>query len=154
MIYDSISCFTSYFKVNKAWEKVFAFIDTLPVNAAIGRTGIDGDEIYASIFSYVPASEKDAAFEAHRKYIDIQVILEGHENIHSFNTEGCLVKTEYDPTKDFLLYEAPDFPVAELPMAPGRFAVFYPHDAHKPGIRCSSCALVKKLVVKVDVSLL
>ena len=156
MIYDSVSRWSSYFKGNKTWEKVFNFIQSLPASGlSDGRREIDGDDIYANVSSYEPLSEADGVFEAHRKYIDIQILFDGCEYIYSCDTESLAPRTEYSAEKDFLLYETPDAPAAELPMKPGYFAMSYPHDAHKPCIRCcGSCAKVRKLVVKIKASLL
>jgi len=155
MIYDSISRAASYFKGNATWEKVFAFVGSLPADVKTGRTEIDGSDVYANVSTYEPVSDADGVFEAHKKYIDIQIILEGCEKIYSCSTEGLVAKTEYNTEKDFLLYETPDSPAAELPMKPGYFAMFYPHDAHKPCIRCcGACATIKKVVVKINASLL
>lgn len=155
MIYDTISRSGSYFKDNKTWAKVFDFIRDFPADAPNGRTDIDGSDVYASVSSYEPVSEADGVFEAHRKYVDIQIILSGCENIYAANIDGLSEKTEYNQEKDFLLYETPDAPAAGLPMKPGLFAVFFPHDAHKPCIRCcGACNEIKKLVVKINASLL
>ena len=155
MIYDSVSRWNLYFKGNKTWEKVFAFVRSLSADISDGRNEIEGDDIYASVSSYEPLSEADGVFEAHRKYIDIQILLDGCEKIYSCGTDILTAKTEYNEGKDFLLYETPDVPTAELPMKSGYFAMFYPHDAHKPCIRCcGSCAKVRKVVVKIKASLL
>lgn len=155
MIYDSISNAASYFKGNKTWEKIFSFISSVSADTPIGRTEIDGSDVYANVSAYEPVAEADGVFEAHHKYIDIQIILDGCEKIFASDIAGLSVKTEYNSEKDFLLYETPDAPAAELPMKPGYFAMFYPHDAHKPCIRCcGACTTVKKIVVKVNASLL
>ncbi|OGV34777.1 MAG: hypothetical protein A2020_09655 [Lentisphaerae bacterium GWF2_45_14] len=157
MIFDSISNWGEYFKGNKTWEKAFKFIQSLPAGGDVkdGRNEIDGDDIYANVSSYEPLSEADGIFESHRKYIDIQLLLSGCEKLYSCATEELTAKTEYNSEKDFLLFDSPDTPTVEIPIKPGCFAMFYPHDAHKPCIRCcGACAKVKKVVVKIKASLL
>ena len=52
--------------------------------------------------------------------------------------------------KDFLLYADPDA-ATPLHIAPGNFAIFHPHDGHKPGCIHGAARRMKKVVVKVRV---
>ena len=114
-----------------------------------GRYPIDGDEVYALVFSYDTEAEKKRRFEAHRSYIDVQCILSGREIIYWAPTEELSPLDDYSAEKDivFLAGEAR----ARLQLTEGSFGVFYPEDAHKPNCAWDEPQRARKVVVKVRV---
>lgn len=113
-----------------------------------GRIEADGDRIYALVSTYSTLPRDERRFEAHRKYIDIQVVLEGVEVIDVALGAAPSATEKYDETKDVAFYAAPP-DCASLVMRPGRFAVFNPGDLHRPGVSLDESRSVRKLVVKV-----
>ena len=111
-----------------------------------GKIDIE-DGIWANLQTYY--TKEDALFEAHRKYIDIQVILTGQEKISVCKYETCKTNNPYDENKDieFLTSESWD----DIEMHTGDFLILYPSDAHKPSININGQHHVRKLVVKVPV---
>ena len=94
-------------------------------------------------------------FEAHRKYVDIQCLLEGQENIESTVLNGLTVDMPYDAEKDVEFYAQTDNQKIVTHLMPGIFAAFFPQDAHMPGVSVGgSPAFVKKVVVKIKAELL
>ena len=95
-------------------------------------------------------SRVEAKLETHRKYIDIQFVISGVDEMGWRPLPSCgKASTPYDAEKDAALFEsAPDSWVA---VGPGAFAVFFPEDAHAPLIGAGEP--VRKLVVKVRVEL-
>jgi len=86
-------------------------------------------------------------FEAHRKYIDIQLTVSGIEEMGWRRTGSCeQVKTPYNAEGDYALYT--DAATFWMSTPPGYFAVFFPDDAHAP--LAAECDLVKA-VMKVAV---
>lgn len=118
--------------------------------AADGRTDIDGDRLYASVATYETGPREERRFEAHRKYIDVQVLLEGEEVIDVSLDEHLPVIEAHDDARDVMFLGAPQR-FASLAMTPGGFAVFHPHDAHRPGCHLGKRSRVRKIVVKVAV---
>ena len=47
-----------------------------------GRVELDGDKLYASVQYYNPKTPNLEKFEAHRDYVDIQLLLAGSETIY------------------------------------------------------------------------
>ena len=115
-----------------------------------GRYPIDGDNLFALVQSYdtLPAAEKK--FESHRVYADIQFIVSGTESILYAPIEQLTAITPYDLEKDFLLYSDPPASTPLL-LGPGSFAIFLPHDGHKPCCTAGEICHVKKVVMKVRV---
>lgn len=113
------------------------------------KVEICGEEVYAihQVNNTKPASL--ARFEAHRKYIDLQYIWEGEEIISVTSPDNLKAIIPYDEQKDIVFYEY--FRSSFLIMKPGMLAIFYPCDAHAPGIAFKKQQLVSKTVVKVRV---
>lgn len=98
--------------------------------------------------AYEPRLRADGFFESHRKYIDVQVIVEGEELMEVEDVSRLVVVQVYDAERDFIRYA--DTTVASvLRMRAGDMAIFYPVDGHMPSLRWRGAGLVRKTVVKV-----
>lgn len=111
------------------------------------RVSLNGNN-YANFDIYNPKPLDLCKFEAHKKYIDIQIMLDGEEQIDITNIEGLDVLEEYNEEKDIIFYKAPDRLVDKISLTKGKFVLIYPYEAHKPQIKTISNS-VKKIVVKV-----
>jgi YhcH/YjgK/YiaL family protein len=141
----------SYFKNKQRWEKAFSFFkDNDLSKLEVKRYDIDGDNLFATVSEYLTKNEETTNFEAHRKYIDIQYVISGKEtmNIAPLKTAREIV-TQYDATKDieFLKVEK----IVKHTATPSNFFIFFPDDAHRPGIREGVSSPVRKIVIKVKV---
>ncbi len=111
-----------------------------------GRYDIKGDDLYVMIQDCQPKSPENGVWEAHRKYIDIQYVAVGPEMMGYAPIEGLEVTRPYVEEKDcFFLDGKGDFFTVQA----GMFAVFFPHDAHMPGLRAAVEGDIRKAVVKV-----
>ena len=117
---------------------------------ADGRYDIQGDDLFVLVQSYptVPAIQKNV--ESHRIYADIQSIASGTEVIYYAPIHRLKVVTGYDDCKDIMFY-ADAVEMTSLVLGLGSFAIFHPHDGHKPGCLASSPSQIKKAVVKVRI---
>lgn len=111
-----------------------------------GRHDIDGDALYANVSEYTTKLFDECAFEAHKRYIDVQMILSGEERIDC-QFVGKLAAGDFNEADDFMLLEGEAG--AACTMVPGTFVVCFPEDGHKPGIAVGEPAPVKKAVFKV-----
>lgn len=75
----------------------------------------------------------DGDYEAHRIYLDVQVLLEGHETVVWADLDSLEETVPYDGGKDKAMYAGPG---SVLEVAPGMCYLCWPHDAHK-ACRCS-----------------
>lgn len=97
----------------------------------IKRYDIDGDNLYATISEYVTKNEEDARFEAHQKYIDIQYVINGVEQIGIaplLQKKNILVP--YDAIKDIEFMTVTQS--VNYKVTPAKFFIFFPSDAHRP----------------------
>jgi biofilm protein TabA len=97
---------------------------------AEGRHTLDGDRLFAMVQRYRTRPVAEARWEAHRRYIDVQFVQKGKEQMgHQLWNEGLAVEQLYDGEKDVIFFHAPG---VFFPMAQGDVAVFWPHDIHAP----------------------
>lgn len=141
----------SYFKNKARWDKAFDFLRKTDLSKLeVKRYDIDGDNLYASVSEYVTKNEETTNFEAHRKYIDIQCVISGKEIMHVTPLADIKeVVTTYDDKKDIEFVTVNK--MGKFPATPERFFVFFPSDAHRPGIKDGVNAPVKKVVIKLKV---
>lgn len=100
---------------------------------------------------YETKPRAEGLFEAHRKHIDVQLIVEGEEIMELADLSRMTVKQAYDAERDFALYQD-NADASALRAFAGDVAIFYPADVHMPSLRLrSGPVLVRKAVVKVPV---
>ena len=89
-------------------------------------------------------------FEAHRKMVDVQIVVSGTEMIHFAPiTDEFQVEQEYDPKKDimFMTGEVKD----TVLLRAGEACVIGPELAHMPGMAVNGSSHVQKIVLKIPV---
>jgi YhcH/YjgK/YiaL family protein len=142
---------TSYFKNKERWDKAFMFLKNSDLaKLEVKRYDIDGDNLYAPVSEYLSKNEEDARFEAHKKYIDIQYVISGVEQIgvapYSQKKE---VLVPYDDAKDIEFMTVTGD--VNYKATPDKVFIFFPSDAHRPGLKVGENSLVRKVVLKVKI---
>jgi len=135
-----------YLRLNRGFPSAFEFLVRQDLSELPdGRYEIDGERVYAMVSSSKGRSRADARLEAHDRYIDIQLVLAGTDEMGWKPRAACTMPYgDYDEPNDVRFFA--DEPDAWITAAAGAFVVFFPHDAHMPLI---SSGLVRKVVVKV-----
>lgn len=116
---------------------------------ATGRVELAGG-VFALEQAYAPKARPEAFFESHRRYIDLQVIVEGEELMEVENVSRLTISVAYDPERDLVKY-ADTAEASVLRMRAGDLAIFFPEDGHMPSLHWRGPGLVRKTVVKVPV---
>ncbi|MEM9160890.1 MAG: YhcH/YjgK/YiaL family protein [Verrucomicrobiota bacterium] len=153
MIVDSLENWKLY-KFGEAWEKAFAFLESLSEDSEERRYEIDGDDVFGIVMSYPTKAEDDddAVLEAHRRYADIQMSLVGSERIAVYPTSSLNSKDEYDVERDVAFFEYEKPAAIQVGNEPGTFTLLLPQDAHMPQLFTRQKGDgVKKVVVKIAV---
>jgi YhcH/YjgK/YiaL family protein len=92
----------------------------------------------------------DGFFESHRKYIDLQVIVEGEELMEVEAISRLPLAEAYHAERDFIKWG--DTALASvLKVRAGDAAIFFPEDGHMPSLCLHGACVVRKTVVKVPV---
>jgi biofilm protein TabA len=146
MILDVLENANRYLALHEEFAKAFDFLlrqdlKELPV----GKYEIDGESVYA-IMSKEPGRKKeDALLETHEKYIDIQLVMEGTDDMGWKPKSLCKQQAgKYDQKNDEQLFA--DKPDVWITTISGAFVIFFPEDAHMPLI---SSGQIHKVVLKV-----
>jgi len=111
-----------------------------------GRYELMGDKIYALVQTYDTKPRQAGQWEAHRKYTDIQCLVEGSEIMGCAQLANLREVEPLDAARDITFY-AGDGNFFQV--NPGVFTIFFPHDAHMPSLAITTPARVKKIVMKV-----
>ena len=146
MIYDKLDHLEIYTSISERLAKgLRLLIETDFSVLEPGRYEVDGNDLYFMVQSY-QSKEKNDTPEAHKKYIDIQYLLEGEELIGVGALSDMTEEVTANPDSDFCLYHGP---LSYVKLGNGYFTVLFPQDAHAPGIAVDIPAAVRKVVVKV-----
>lgn len=143
--------FAKQYHLNQAyWDKAFSFLKNTDLKTlSIGRHSIDGDNVYA-IVQEAPTKDLDkTAFESHRKYIDLQLVITGEENMAKAPLNSVSLSKPYDERSDLANYTG-DGKIYTVPS--GTFMLFFPKDAHRPNITPGGNKVDKKIVIKIKVA--
>jgi len=149
MIFDALENAELYYPLSKKIQEAFHFIKTTDWKSLKPGKYELNDDICANLQEYYTKDPKDAEFEVHRKYYDIQYVISGTENMGFGNLENLCVSKEYDDKKDVAFGDCPSSTVT---VPEGYFTFFAPKDAHKPSLNVSCEAKkVRKVIVKIKI---
>jgi len=147
MILDHIHHAASYSRLNPGIRKALVYLSQTDFSELpVGRYPIKGDEIFALVSAYETRDYDPNRWENHQEYIDVQYLVNGQETIGFTEVNNCIPVTPYDGEKDIAFWMGEG---DMLTLRPHMFAVFYPQDAHQPGLVAGTKSLVKKVVIKV-----
>ena len=149
MIFDKIENLSAYRALLPEIAEILRYLDETDVSSlSAGKHDIGGGMTVA-VNCYAP---KDSAlFEAHRKYIDLQYMISGSEDMICAQLGGCSEGGEYSDETDAQFFAHAEHRTT-LTANPGNFTLFFPWDAHKPGqINEYGAQAVCKLVFKLPV---
>ena len=152
MILDSLENLKLYLPEGCS-EEVVQFAGSVSSDVADGKRVIREDVVFSRIMTLLTVDRKQGVLESHRSFVDIQIVLAGQEIIEVWPTTELKEKSPYIRDKDVVLYQIPDLSFLRLVLQPGYFAVFFPQDAHMPQIAIAEAAPLRKLVIKVSVTL-
>lgn len=125
----------------------------------LGKSEILPNKIYVIHEKYQSQNPENKLWESHRRFVDIQIITSGKEiiKVAPINDFHKIIAVEYSKEKDVIFYKnLPDINhkiINTIILQAGSFAVFYPQDAHLPGIHPDFCTVtdVEKIVFKLAI---
>ena len=134
------------------WQAVYDFLTNNDLTTlTVGRYEIGNGGAYANVQEYLTLEEN--GFEAHRDFIDVQIIVNGTENISVADlADGLDCTMEYDKVRDCVLYESASI-IRSFEADSSAWFVFFPSNLHRPGVAIGGVpSPVKKVVVKIPVA--
>ncbi len=149
MILDILANADRYAPLHPLFPRAFAFLRDTGLNAlAPGRYPIEGERLFAIVESAAGRTREQAKLECHRKYIDIQLVLEGIDEMGWKPLCDCREPlADYSAEKDIQFFR--DAPASWIATPPGAFCLFFPHDAHAPLV---SNGEIRKVILKIAVA--
>lgn len=133
------------------WDAAFDFLEKTDLDSIKpGKYDIIGKDVYASVEEYISKDEDKSRYEAHRRYADIQYVISGSEKIGVVPLSSTEENVPYNEVKDicFLKSEHDSY----FNASPKNFFVFFPEDAHRPGVKIQEKIPVHKIVIKIKVN--
>ena len=129
MIIDSIANWKSYKGLLPDFEQSMNFALSLS-DAAPGRydcAALPEGQVYALVQEGQTKPREEGRIEAHRRYADVQILLEGGETVCYSDIEGLAIAVPYKD--DIVVYQGAGQPIA---IPKGMFYVALPQDGHMP----------------------
>ena len=132
MILDTIANADRYNALHPLFPKVFEYIRNTELSTlATGRHSIIADDVFVIIERAAGRSRDAAQLECHRRYIDIQLVLEGVDEMGWKPLADCHHPVaDYNAKTDIQFFH--DTPATWVATPPGAFCIFFPEDTHAP----------------------
>lgn len=148
MVLDKIENQELYSNIHKDFKKVFDFIKSNDLeNIELGKHIIEGENVFVVVMEYTTQDVFECKMETHKKYIDIQYMINGEEHIGVSSLHDETPTTPYDEEGDFMFYTLPALPKIQLKKE--HFAIFFPDDIHQTMIQIDSPKPIRKAVFKI-----
>ena len=127
-----------------AIEQALDFLRTTDFHALEpGVVEIDGKNIFAQVIDLTTRDAADNRPEVHRRYLDIQFLAWGEEKIGiAIDTGNNQISESLLEQRDIIFYHD------------SQHESFFPQDVHRPGCNKTVATPIRKIVVKVAISVL
>lgn len=155
MILGRIDQPETYTYLPAPFQRSLTFLSEMDLaTVATGRYEIDGDKLFVIVMDMETAPVSEKLPEAHQEYIDIQLLISGEERIGvALRHDENPIAKAYDAERDICFFSSVDGE-HDFILTPGKFAVFFTGQPHRPGCCVDAPMSIKKAVVKIHKSLL
>lgn len=152
MVIDTIKNLNLYYPLLDCLPKAEKFLSDFEKNPlADGRYELDGEKLFALVQRFETKPAEGRLPEAHRKYIDLQVVMSGEENIGWASLPTLKEETEEFSKGGDIGFYSGDIQIW-VTLKAGHFALLYPEDAHLPCAQVDGPDNVCKIVFKILIS--
>ena len=117
-----------------------------------GSYDVGYNRIKMNVGKYFTKREEDKFWESHKKYLDVQIMIDGSERVAINNIRNMRQKS-FDSERDLVILEGNK--LFDIVIENGDVLVFFPNDVHKPELDIldseneEECENKKKIVTKV-----
>lgn len=164
MIVDHISNWRRY-GFGPAWEEVMRWLEAYAPNGSVSNNSAqatmpeDGVHPVAGAFINVATLtsriSSECRYEYHKRFCDVQMVLEGREWLFNAATTGLTPDGAFDTQSDVGFFSPAPAEVSRVTLTPGTFALLFPWDAHLPAIAVDGVqAPLRKCVGKIPLDAL
>lgn len=146
MILDTLENARKYESTHPRFKNIFDFLLETDLSALpLGKIELEGNNLVVNVVDLTGKPENEAKMESHNEFIDIQIPVGAVERM------GWIARTDlkeesapYNPEKDVTFYN--DKASTFLDVKPFEFVIFFPEDAHQPGIASTTH---RKIIAKI-----
>lgn len=154
MIHDSIANAAAYAALHPRFAAAFAWLREHAASAEPGRHEVEGRDLFVNVDHTASHAFDPSKFELHRRYIDIQYLVEGEEDIWVGPPDAMAVAVPFDEAKDVSWHRHEGTAgLHRVVMRPGDFLVLWPGaEAHQPATAPAGAApggAIRKAIAKV-----
>jgi biofilm protein TabA len=148
MILSTLSQSSRYTTLHPLFPRVFDYIRNTDLHALTpGVHDIIDRQLFVIVEEAEGRTRAEAKLECHRKYIDIQLVLTGIDEMGWKPLSDCHQPiTDYNSERDIQFFD--DVPDSWIAVPAGAFCIFFPEDAHAPLV---SSGTIRKLIFKIAV---
>jgi len=148
VIFSLLSQSPRYAALHPLFPRAFAYLRDTDLNAlALGVHQIIDQQLFVIVEVADGRTRAEAKLEAHRNYIDIQLVLAGVDEMGWKALSDCHQPLdEHNVARDIRFFG--DAPAAWISVPPQHFCIFFPEDAHAPLVGVGA---IRKVIVKVAV---
>lgn len=150
MIFGNIKNLYEYDYLQSDIKRCFEYASSNDLlNYDNGSYEIDGKNIFVNIVEYETTDFENRFWEAHKKYLDLHLMLDGQEQI-DVNFIDNMEQKEFVENDDFLPLEGEKNSCVLLNK--GDFLICYPNDAHRTAVKVKETQKIKKAIFKIIIS--
>lgn len=154
MIFSSIHAKEDITRYPKAIQTAIEYLGTQDfVNMEPGTYEIQGRDIYAQVFDADTETADKKRPECHERFVDVQFLATGRERLGFTPDTGAYEVDERIEERDLIYYKAVENE-GFIEATPGCYSIFFPSDVHRPAVAAGRPMTVRKVVIKVSVSLI
>lgn len=121
--------------------------EEIKTSLEIGRYEFEGGFLMVQKGDTKPM--KDGDFEAHIKYVDLQIVVAGSEEIAWCHMDNMVLSQAYNAEKDVHFFKAEE--KHTMLITEGMFYIAFPHDGHKAVRHILEPKSFTKVIIKLPV---
>ena len=149
MIFGNIQNLEEYPFLDSQVKECFDYAQTHDLaGLEKGSHPIDGERLFVNIVEYTTTTPEERVWEAHRKYLDLHLMLRGAEQI-DLNFIGNMAQKDFVEAEDFLPMEGEKN--SSTVLRAGDFLICYPSDGHRTAVAVDGPETIKKAIFKIRV---
>ncbi|MGD9666594.1 MAG: YhcH/YjgK/YiaL family protein [Synergistaceae bacterium] len=148
MLYDSIENFIRYApKMIRDSDILLPFLEAVRSGSFEDVKNMDPGLLDLRFGEYETRNAEEVPFESHRKFWDLQIVMEGKELVGYSPLEELSETSEYDPVCDITFYSG----IGQMfRLEKGMMMLLSPYDGHQPGVISGKVpSQIRKIVVKL-----
>ncbi len=142
----SLNELEKHFFISKEMKQ---FLSVLDSRTECGRYDF-GEGGYVNIVSYAKKESIPQEMEVHRKYVDVQYLIDGNEKIWYGLPSEFEILRPYEESAESVIYKAANY--KEVCCKTGEAIILYPEDAHTAGLCVNEPQTIKKAVIKISIN--